>query len=75
MHGPRNCVGVCLFTLRRELLLAKEALTACDLERCNVSLAYFDACDAWTDFVCDATEFVAEDVSFVELDDCSVEEV
>jgi hypothetical protein len=41
VHGVLNGVVVCLLALRRQLLLAVEAVAACNLERGNYTLTAF----------------------------------
>jgi hypothetical protein len=75
VHGALSSVGVCLFALRRELLLAEEAVAASNLERSDVAPSDLDALDASADLVDDTAELVTQNVTLGELDDCAVEEM
>jgi len=77
VHRPLRGVGICLFALRRQLLLAEEAVSARNLERRDVALADFDLVfvDARADLVDDAAELVAQDVALGHLYDSPVQEV
>jgi hypothetical protein len=66
IHALGSGVGVCLLALTRELLAAKEALSASDLEGGDVALPNLNTvlANAWADLLDDTTELVAEDVAF-----------
>lgn len=71
VHGVLGRVGVGALALRRQLLLAEEAVTAGDLEGRDVAAALLDALDLGPDLVDDAAKLVAENVALCHLDNGS----
>lgn len=75
VHGLGRRVGVGLLALRRQLLLAKEAVAAGNLERGDVAAAGLDTAHTGPDAVDNAAELVAEYVALGQLDDGAVQEM
>lgn len=67
VHCVLGRVGVGALALRRELLLAEEAVAAGDLEGCHVATALLDACYLRPDLINDTAELVAKDISLFHL--------
>lgn len=63
IHGLLHSVRVGLLTLRRQFLLAEEAVTASNLERSDVTLANFDTSHSGANLVNDTAELVTENVA------------
>jgi hypothetical protein len=62
-------------TLRRLLLLAVIALSACNLETRHHSVAFLQILDARSHLIYDSAELVPEDVTLLELDDGAMVQV
>lgn len=75
VHGVLYSTAVCLVTLRRKLLFAVITLSATDLEGGDDSIPDFALANRRTDRFDDSTEFVAEDVTFLQVDDRAMEEM
>lgn len=75
VHGVLDCVGVGALALGGLLLLAVVAISTRNLEACNHSVALLQVLDAWSHFVHNAAELVAEDVALLKLNDRAMVEV
>src|SRR5262245_31302447 len=75
VHGIFNSVAVCLFALRTHLLVAIVAVATGNLEARHDSVALLEPFDSRTQVVHDAAEFMAEDISLLQLDDDAVKQV
>lgn len=75
VHGLRGSVGVGLLALRRQLLLAEEAVSAADLEGGDIALALLDLLDAGTCLDGHTAELVAEDVALLHLNHGAVKKM
>lgn len=69
VHGVLDGVAVGALALRRQLLLAVEALAASDLETSDDAVALLQVLDAGAHLVDDTAELVAQDVALLQLDD------
>lgn len=75
VHGVLDSVAVGALALRRQLLLAVEALAAGNLETGDDAVTLFQVLDAGSHLVYDTAELVAQDVALLELDDSAMVEV
>ena len=75
VHGVLDGVAVGALALRRQLLLAVEALAASDLEAGDDAVALLQVLDARTHLIDDTAELVAQDVALLQLDDGAMVQV
>jgi hypothetical protein len=75
VHGVFDGVAVGALTLRGQLQLAVEAITASDLEACYHAVALLQILDLWAHLVYDSAELVTQDVTLLHFDDSSMVKV